>query len=251
MHCALWLNKRKINSADEIANDPDIASLRGYFLAGSLVGWLREHGGERYAKKLEKLRPDDPELNEKLAKIFGGTAEGKRFGEGSRTGGAPDETGGVSLSGSMPAALGSMQLSSSGSYSLMTSSFGSGRHAWVSLFGGSFRFGSYFFGSGMHEWEWEWEWLLGLYKSGSFSLGSFTSFHEWEWEWLFETFRSGSFTGSFGIGSFWRFGYPSSFGSLYMPFTNDIAALDEYDRIMLETLLRCPLDRFGYGIHNI
>lgn len=100
----------------------------------------------------------------------------------------------------------------------------------------------------MHEWEWEW--LFNLYKSGSFSFGSFTSFHEWEW--LFKMFRSGSFTGgSFGLDSFWRSGYPSSFDSFYMPFTGDITVLDEYDRIMLETLMRCPLDRFGYGIHNI
>ncbi|MBD5384129.1 MAG: hypothetical protein HDR72_03910 [Ruminococcaceae bacterium] len=242
MDCALWLNRRKIYSADEIAGDPDIASLRGYFLAGSLVEWLRGHGGERYAKKLSKLRPDDPELNEKLAKIFGGSAEGKRFGEG-----VPVPPDSVSVYGSISSAAIGMRLSSYGSYSLTTGSVGSGR--WISLSGGSFRFGSYFFGSGMHEWEWEW--LFNLYKTGSFSFGSFTSFYEWEWEWLFEMFRSGSFTASFGFGSFWRFGYPGSFGSLYMPFTNDISLLDEYDRIMLETLMRCPLDRFGYGIHNI
>lgn len=247
MDCALWLNRRKIYSADEIAGNSDIASLRGYFLAGSLVKWLREHGGERYAKKLTRLRPDDPELNVKLARIFGGSAEGKHFGDG-----APDETSGAVLSGSMPAVFGSMRISSYGSYNIAAGSFGS---APISLFGGSFRFGSYyfgsyFFGSGMHEWEWEW--LFNLYKSGSFSFGSFTSFHEWEWEWLFKMFRSGSFTGgSFGFGSFRQFGYPGSFGSLYMPFTEDIAVLDEYDRIMLETLMRCPLDRFGYGIHNI
>lgn len=250
MDCALWLNRRKIYSADEIAGDPDIASLRGYFLAGSLVEWLRGHGGERYAKKLSKLSPDDPCLNEKLAKIFGGSAEGKRFGEDAHietahTGGAPNEASGVSPTGSMPGSFGGIVLGSYGSYSLGSGSFGGGR--WVSLLGGSFRFGSYFFGSGMHEWEWEW--LFGLYKSGSFSFGSFSSFHEWEWEWLFEMFRSGSFTGSFG--SFWRFGYPSGFGSLCMPLTNDITMLDEYDRIMLETLMGCPLDRFGYGIHNI
>lgn len=256
MDCALWLNRRKIYTADDIAGAPDIASLRGYFLAGSLVEWLREHGGERYARKLAKLRPDDPELNEKLARIFGGSAEGKRFGEG-----APDETGGSVYPGSMPAAIGSMRISSYSSYSFMTGSFGTSGSALISLLGGSFRsgsyrFGSYYFGSGMHEWEWEW--LFNLYKSGSFSRGSFTSFHEWEWEWLFRTLRSGSFSGgsfgfggSFRFGSFWRFVDTGSFGSLYMPFAEDIAALDEYDRIMLETLMRCPLDRFGYGIHNI
>ncbi len=243
MDCALWLNKRKVYSADEISGNPDIASLRGYFLAGSLIGWLRGHGGELYAKKLAKLRHDDPELNEKLSKIFGGSAEGKHFAEV-----APGKTSSESLSGGMPGALGSIVLGSNGSYSFITRSFGSGRRALISLLGGSFHFGSHFFGSGMHEWEWEW--LFNLYKSGSFSFGSFTSFHEWEW--LFKMFRSGSFTGgSFGLDSFWRSGYPSSFDSFYMPFTGDITVLDEYDRIMLETLMRCPLDRFGYGIHNI
>lgn len=243
MDCALWLNRRKIRSADEIAGNSDIASLRGYFLAGSLIEWLNEHGGEHYAEKLSELRPDDPELNIKLAEIFGGSVGGKRFGDGAPLSDSfPDArtnmrigSGGTFGSGG---ALGSFGASGSAGY------FGSG-YAWGGS-GGSFSFGSRFFGSGMHEWEWEW--LFNFYKSGSFSFGSFGSFHEWEW--LFEIFRSGSFSvGSFKFGSFW--GEGRFFGSLYLPFAKGISALDEYDRIMFETLMMCPLDRFGYGIHNI
>ena len=72
MNCALWLNRRKVYSADEIPDNLDLASLCGYFAAGSLVGWLRSHGGESLADDLEKISPKDPDLKEKLAKIFGG-----------------------------------------------------------------------------------------------------------------------------------------------------------------------------------
>lgn len=264
MDCALWLNRRKIHTASEIVDEPDIASLRGYFLAGSLVGWLREHGGGQYAEKLEKLSADDPELNEKLAEIFGGSVCGhKSFGKG-----APQTAVGATgvpssaLPCSLTAALSSFDFGSADSYSYSEiSSFSSFLHSWE-LFLGSFLSGSYTFGSGIHEWEWEW--LFALYKSGSFTLGSFTSFHEWEWEWLFRAVRSGSFAGglsglfgSFNFGSFWRFGHFGYFGSFgsqssfAVPFPESLDMLDEYDRIMLETLMKCPLDRFGYGIHNI
>lgn len=251
MDCALWLNRRKIRTAAEIAEAPDIASLRGYFIAGSLVGWLREHGGEQYAEKLEKLSPDDAELNERLAGIFGGSACGhKGFGEGDLR--SPDCA--ANLPCSSAAALSSFELGSVGSYSYLNiTSFGSLLHNWE-FFLGSFLSGSYTFGSGMHEWEWEQ--FFALYKSGSFTLGSFASFGEWEWEWLFRALRFGSLeTGSFSsfnFGSFWRFGnFGGSMGSLPMPFPEGFDLLDEYDRIMLETLMKCPLDRFGYGIHNI
>ncbi len=243
MDCALWLNRRKIRTAAEIAEEPDIASLRGYFLAGSLVDWLREHEGVQYAKKLEKLSHEDSALNEKLADIFGGSACGhKSFGEG-----APQIA--ADASGTIPcsfsAVLNSFDFGSSGSYNYSAiSSFGSSLHSWeFSL--GSFLSGSFTSGSGMHEWEWER--FFELYESGSFALGSF---HEWEWEWLFQAIRVGSFVvGSFNFGSYWRMGSLGSGMEILLPERFDL--LDEYDRIMLETLMKCPLDRFGYGIHNI
>lgn len=264
MDCALWLNRRKIRTAEEIVGEPDIASLRGYFLAGSLIGWLRGHGGEQYAEKLEKLSPGDPDLNEKLTKIFGGNSTVfKSFGDGSpQTVYDAAAFSSSVLPCSLKTALSSFEFGSAGSYSYsVISSFGSFLHSWeLSL--GSFLSGSFASGSGMHEWEWEW--LFALYKSGSFTLGSFTSFHEWAWGWLFRAIRSGSFAGglfgsygSFNFGSFWRFGKYGSFGgfgswsSFAAPFPESFDLLDEYDRIMLETLMICPLDRFGYGIHNI
>ncbi|MDE7363073.1 MAG: hypothetical protein K2N38_14205 [Oscillospiraceae bacterium] len=227
MECALWLNRRKVYSADEIAEAPDIAALRGYFLAGSLVEWLNEHGGEHYAKKLAKLRSDDPKLNEKLARIFGGSpSDGKRFGDGS-----------------VSPASGSMSSSLPGSFIWSAlSSYGSFTRSWKELLT-SFRLGSYVFGSGMHEWEWEW--LFRMYRSGSFTSFGFTSFGAFKRSRFFNVIGYGSF-GSFTFGSFW-----GNIGSFPLPEAIDLDCLDEYDRIMLETLMMCPLDRFGYGIHNI
>lgn len=240
MECALWLNRRKVYSADEIASSPDIASLRGYFLAGSLIGWLNEHGGAHYARELGMLRCDDPELNEKLAEIFGGSPEdGLRFGEGGSESAPASVQVGSSLVFRGTSAVGS------GSFSL-PSSYGSLARAW-GVSAGSFRLGSGGFGSGTHEWEWEWEWLFRAYRGGSFTSFSAASFGAFGRARFFGAIRSGSF-GSFSFGSFWSMGH---FGSFPLPGTIDLECLDEYDRIMLETLMLCPLDRFGYGIHNI
>lgn len=248
MNCALWLNKRKIRHASEISENIDIAALRGYFLAGSLEKWLRENGGEQYAEKLAAISPDDGRLNEKLAEIFGdATAPQIRLTS------AEDEPRGVPVTPAPP---------TSGSYMRF---FGSGSAAYRmpgSL--GSFGIGGSF--GGFSE-------LLKMLQSGrfgsggSFMFGSFTttSFHEWEWEWLLRLFGGyGSFgAASFGFSSFdiWRvlFGGYGSFGHIGSgsfaaaeAFCADkLPFLDEYDRIMLETLMICPLDRFGYGIHNI
>lgn len=273
MDCALWLNKHKIYSADEIPEYPDIAALRGYYLGGSLEKWLREHNGEEYADRLAQLDCDEKDLNSALADIFGGSS------------GAPMIEMRGELSGSdlprdfpCPGACGSSR-GSFGSYRFGSFRFGSlHKWEWEWFFrGGSFgsyRLGSFRSGS-FHEWEWEWffrqfssgsyrlgsfrsgsfsewEWFFRRFSSGSYRLGSFRlgSFHEWEWEWLF---GRGSF-GSYRSGSY-RFG---SFGSYKgFPFDGIPSAdrlwqdLDEYDRIMFINLVNCPLNRYGYGIHNI
>lgn len=241
MNCALWLNKHKIHHASEIAENLDVASLRGYFLAGSLTEWLNANGGEEYAKRLSKLSPDDVKLNEKLARVFGGKPlPSKSFGaEEIPAGGA----GSTEKAGSFVMNSGSM------SYAAL-SSFGS----FLELSGGQRvgSFGSFAFGSYS-----QWARLLERFvKSyGSFFFGSFTSYHEWEWEWLLRFFSSGY--GSFGSFSLTGFGSLSAelFGSFssFSDITDlsELSGLDEYDRIMFETLMMCPLDRFGYGIHNI
>ena len=273
MNCALWLNKQKVQHASKIRENLDIAALRGYFLAGSLIEWLRENGGEEYAKKLSKISADDPDLNKKLAKIFGGKplpSKSMRSEEFfAQTDGAASAMSSYSApsSGSFgfinygSGSFSYLQISSFGEFweflqNIRTSSFGSfgfgsySQWEWFfSLFRqgyGSFSWGSF---SSFHQWEWAWEWFFSIFSQGygSFSWGSFSSFHEWEWEWLRSLFGGGSFSMS-SFGSFFERFFGGSFrigGSLNAPY------LDEYDRIMLETLMRCPLDRFGYGIHNI
>ncbi len=313
MNCALWLNKKKVLKACEIAENLDIASLRGYFLAGSLVKWLKEHGGEEYAQKLEKLSADDERLNEKLAEIFGGKPlPVKTFGS---SGGETEQESRPEYPSSTP--HGSFEFISYGSGSFSYTQFTSYGNLWElfrnfgSLFGsfkfgsfkgfsewewewlfrlfsqnyGSFRYGSFGSFAGFSEWEWEWLFRLFSQNYGSFqygSFGSFAGFSEWEWEWLFRLFSQGY--GSFRYGSFGSFAgfsewewewlfrlFPQNYGSFrYGSFGSSfeflnglfgsfplaaalskLSALDEYDRIMLETLIKCPLDRFGYGIHNI
>lgn len=270
MNCALWLNRRKIRHASEISENIDIAALRGYFLAGSLEKWLCENGGESYAEKLAAISPDDGQLNEKLAEIFGeATAPMIKLTS------AEDEPQDVPVMPALPTSgsyirffesgsaahrmfgsLGSFGIRGSfGGFSELLKMLQSGRFG----SGGSFTFGSYS----------QWAWLFELFwKSyGSFTFGSFTttSFHEWEWEWLLRLFGGyGSFgAASFGFSSFdvWSvlFGSYGSFGHIgsgsfaaAKAFSPDkLPFLDEYDKIMLETLMICPLDRFGYGIHNI
>lgn len=227
--CALWLNKRKVHRASEIPENLDVASLRGYFIAGSLIDWLRENGGKHYASELSRLSADDPQLNEKIADIFGGKTLGiKTFGDAAENN--------VSVSAplcAVPSSFGSYNaLSSWGSFSV----FG---EIWRQI--GSGAFGS--FGS----WNYlMWEQLLSLIrrKYGSFGFAASSRLFGsafWQWEQLFGA-------GSFNFGSFGSFPF-DMFGSLG-GFVN-FPVLDEYDRIMFETLMICPLDRFGYGIHNI
>lgn len=236
MDCALWLNRRKVFRADEIHDNADIASLRGYFLGGSLCEWLRSHGGASFADMLGELSPDDPELNEKLTLIFCGSGRTE---------------------------VPSIKLDNSAAEFPVQGAACSSAHGFPcsrAVFFGAKNNGSYALGSFGN--------LAGSYRSGTFgrggSLGSyrFGSFmHEWEWEWAFGSFRrsAGSFgTGSFGYGSFRSF-RSGSFGKGMLPFGicprdrygSLVMFIDEYDRIMYETLKRCPLDRFGYGIHII
>lgn len=227
MNCALWFDRCRINSAAEIAEHFDIAALRGYFLGGSLAEWLRDHGGEDLADKVERLDPADPELNQHLAEIFGQKPVEKRVFTGNGT--AAVCSGRGSFSGRF-----------SGSFSHgsgMTGSFGGSAKAMAGS-GGSFLSGSF---SKFRMWEWEWEWRLGGSFSGSYRItGSFAggSFGFGSYVFGSGAYLLGSFSGSgvHGVGSF--------SGTQYM-------SAEEYDSIMYECLRRCPLNCFGYGIHVI
>lgn len=260
MDCALWLNRRKVFSADEICDNLDTASLLGYFAAGSLVEWLYEHGGEVYAKKLEKLSPADIDIREKIEQVFKGkpTAYRKLGSESA----AKCALGGISCCSYRPSSIsssmrGSFRFGSGGSF-LLSSFLRSFRTSSGSFYNyvGSFYLGSFLFGSGFHEWEWEWEWekFFGLFFKTSFRFGSgisariaflrsFGSFN-------FGSYRFGSYRfGSYNFGSFKGTG---SFCAENLPELPEfLQNLDEYDRIMLLSLYGCPLNQFGYGIHNI
>lgn len=242
MKCSIWLNRKKIDSAALIPDNLDIASLRGYFLGGSLMEWLEEHNGEEYARLLKEVSPDDTQLNGKLAAVFGGNAiSGKPLdggGQREKIAALPEE---------LP------QDNSSVMDSAAENSFAEWSGSDVSAI--SEVFGSYLSGSFS---EWEWEWLWNYYKG--FSSGSFVTGSFYESSYLlnmFEKYYGGSFVqtsfGSFSSFSHWeRLSYMlakllnSKCGSFS---ENNFMEPDEYDYIMLKTLLLCPLDRFGYGIH--
>ena len=242
LDCCLWLNRKKISSAAEIIGNFDLAAVRGYFLGGSLSEWLREHGGAAYADRLESIDPKDPELNGKLAGVFGMNA-----GAVPETfcGGAPSACCGC---GGFPAGSFGSWMSGSGSGSFAYGSFGGSGGGSGS--GGSFGLlGSYRFSL----WEWEWEWRFA--RRGSFSLGSLSSLGS------FGSYRLGAgsyFLGSFGVIGSYRFGSGSyllgNAGSFHGSFwygSGGVMTSDEYDRIMYETLRKCPLDCYGYGIHIV
>lgn len=257
MNCALWLNHRKVYAAADISDNIDLASLCGYFTAGSLIKWLKAHGGEDYAAELEKISPNDPMLKDKIGKVFGGkTIPYKSFG---------NEVLDIGRSGGFLPGNSFAAAASSGK----TSSYGSGFPRWKLKLMGSFGFSSYSYTS----------YLLkigfGSARAGSYFYSSGTFGFEWEWEW--ERFLSGYgsfYTASFGYGSFlaalreffvknygsWNYGsafsrYFGSFNGGIMP-QNGFGSYvmpdsDEYDRIIMECVFGCPLNGYGYGIHNI
>lgn len=250
MDCCLWFNRCRISDASEIAENFDIAALRGYFLGGSLLEWLREHGGEAYADKLANIDPGSPDLDAQLSRAFGKSDPERRevfIGTPAAEHGAPNAG---SFAGS--GVMGSSYAAGSG----FAGSFGAGSGSVGGYFSGSGYYGSFLSGSysggsfgsfrKFRLWEWEWEWRFGGSFRGSFRGGSFKfgSYVFGSGAYLLGSFNRGSFGGSFPV-----FG---SFGGAYGSFFgwNGMTA-EEYDRIMYECLRKCPLDCFGYGIHII
>lgn len=249
MKCALWLNRRRVFSAEEIPASFDLASLRGYFLAGSLIPWLCDNGGAAFAEKLRGLSADAPALNERLTEVFCGVlpepcrpqpapttpftgeAERAECAQGPCSSGGSQGAGALGSYGA-PGALGSL--------------------TWESLQAlGSWRTATSYKGFGSMTWE-----RLERVFGGSLSAAAFGSFGALGGSWSAATSHkgfgsmagSGTFGGSFTLERFlanWervlRWEQPR--GSFTM------LAEDEYDRILLLTLAKCPLDRFGYGIH--
>ena len=250
MDCCLWFNRCRISDAAEIAENFDIAALRGYFLGGRLADWLREHGGEAFADKLANIAPDSPDLDAQLARVFGKSEPEHRvvFGGNPAAEQRVPDAGSFASSG----AMGSSYAAGSGFFGGFVAGSGSaGGYLSGSGYYGSFLSGSYSGGSygsfrKFRLWEWEWEWRFGGSFRGSFRGGSFAfgSYMFGSGAYLLGSFNRGSFSGSFPV-----FG---SFGGAYGSFFgwNGMTA-EEYDRIMYECLRKCPLDCFGYGIHII
>lgn len=269
MDCAIWLNRRKIFSADEIPANFDIAAIRGYFLGGSLISWLAANGGQAYIGALEALDPRDPSLNDRLTDIF----IGKKCSEPVHK--ADDAL--IYAIDSMKGATAAPTGSADGSYSFgWFGGFGSYRYGFAEY--SSFSLGSFsrFFGTGSFGYG-----SFGSFNYGSYQLGSFARrTWQWEWEWRYGSFRSGSYRsiGSFGYGGSYKgiSGYGSfsggsfnfgsyRFGLIPLGFGFDTGSYrgfplggsfrpitsDEYDEIMYRCLNMCPLNRFGYGIHLI
>lgn len=70
MGYSLWLCGKKIDRANQIKGNFDLASLRGYFIAGNLIKWLNNNGGELFAERLVFTSADDPLLNIRLQLAF-------------------------------------------------------------------------------------------------------------------------------------------------------------------------------------
>ncbi|MBQ8194182.1 MAG: hypothetical protein IJZ47_02345 [Oscillospiraceae bacterium] len=262
MDHAIWLNRRKIFSADEISANFDIAAIRGYFLGGSLIRWLNANGGKDYARALTELSPSDPYLNDRLTEIFTGKKCNAPVHKADDNLVRAIEL----LRGGVPVTGSAQNVNGSFAYSFGSFSHGSFGYSFGSFRGGSFSYGSFAGGSFRRTWEWEWEWRFGSFRGGSFRYsggsaaynlssyrGAFGSFGYNFGSYLSGSFMfGGSFRGytlgsfpfdiSYGMGSYRGFPLAGSFRAV---------TADEYDEIMYRCLSVCPLNRFGYGIHLI
>ena len=177
MNCCLWLNGVKIRHADEIKNNFDAASLRGYFSGGSLIRWLNANGGGEAAGRLAQTSGSD-DLTRRLEYAFGLDEEPP---ESSKISELP-ETDGFDYPMFIPLEINHETLNQS--------SFGAGLFKGIGSFGfsglGSYELGSYELGS----------YELGSYELVSYELGSGLEFYG---------------LGSYGWGSY-RFGYYGLWG---------------------------------------
>lgn len=247
MKCALWLCRRRVFSAEEIPASFDLAALRGYFLAGSLVEWLDDNGGAQFASQLRGLSESDPNLNQRIEEIFCGTSR-----KPNRASRAP-KTPFVGCA-DIPAELARGTCGSGGSWGGLTSykGFGGSGYEWTfgsfgrRGFGGSWNGLTSYKGFGGGSYERAFGSLGRRGFGGSWSgLTSYKGFGGGSYEWTFGSYFGSSF---YRMQQLWervlRWEQPTS-GS----FAGGFLPTDEYDAIMMLTLAKCPLDQYGYGIH--
>ncbi|MCL2086668.1 MAG: hypothetical protein FWH05_03640 [Oscillospiraceae bacterium] len=72
MGYCLWLSGKKVGAVDEITAAFDLSALKSYYYGGSLVSWLKAHGGEKIAKTLESVdNPTPHDIEKILCSSFG------------------------------------------------------------------------------------------------------------------------------------------------------------------------------------
>lgn len=284
MYC-LWISGKQVYNLKQLKENFDLDSVEIYYSGGGLVRWLRLCGEDETADKVEKIDTSS-DLSERLAEIFGQPKPEKKaltdkafFDYIPKSGGGFDtsfsannvQVGGgsfeigitsdsfnyksslplsnetTSFKGLLPISAGSSQAVLS-SFSPKSSSFFLNYTSFLTT---SFNLGlSSFRSSSFHEYEYEFE-TGGSFNtaSGSFFLGSFGVYNG---SFAVTSFRNTSFNiekSSSGTAVFVENGkdcpdYESSGNE------TDTEEPSPNEKI-LQNIIACPLNRFGYGLHLI
>ncbi len=219
MNCCLWLNSKKVRNADEIISNFDLASLRGYFLGGSLIKWLNANGGTIYAEKLNQISAVD-NINEGICYAFG---------MNSKPNIVKHETKEI-ISVTKPI--------SSSFNSQIPNLFTSGSYLYTRLMSiGSGGLWNYASSGGL----WNYASSGGLWNyASSGGLWNYAS--------------SGGLWNYAGSGGLWNYVGSGSYSFLFGFGSNGsgVGSFTEEDINRTEQLMiLCPLNRYGYGIHLI
>lgn len=247
----LWVNGKKVNSAEQIKENFNISDIRGYYLGGSLVRWLYESGEDELARKIEAI-PKGINPDKMLFDIF--CKEYKK----------PSYHKGVNqlIPLKNPCSF------INGSYkpvSFRTGSMRIGKTSFkpTSYKPTSFKVGSYRITSHYHQHEYEYE--IGSYNIGSYALGSylfgynFGSYNSgsYRFGYNFGSYSFGSYRfGSYNLGSYrhiYEYEYEYGIGSYRVgSYTLYGSRLVKYsEKALIDFFESEPLNRFGYGIHLI
>lgn len=259
MKYCLWLYEKKAYSLNDVIENFDTDSLSAYFLAGSLVRWLKDIGEEKIAELVGRINRQG-DIARQLRSCFGLEDGEKRdcgadfptphyaleyhpFEFSAISASNSSDASGSFFGGSFPGSFST----GSGSYITGFGSYNSGIGSFRADFG-SFGGTSYFSGYGSG------------YKNIFFGAGSFAVL-----------FSSG-ISGSFRLGSGFGFGYGfgrgmgsggsgslnigsysyrrTASGSFVINAAGTQITEEEYRRTMIN-LSSCPMNERGYGIHLI
>ncbi len=252
----LWLFEKKAYTLKDVTDNFDTDSLSAYFLAGSLVRWLKNIGEDEIADLVGRINRKG-DIARQLRRCFGlenseikadfpvpdyafeyhpfdfscqgcgETAPRTQYGSfSSNHGSYPGSFG--SYRSAVSSAYGSNITGSYLTSGLLFGGYGSG-YSNIFLAGGSF---SAFFSSG---------------AAGSFTIGSFGYGFGFGYGRGSGSISYGSLTGSYSYGR--PFGRTAS-GSFIIDLAGTQITEEEYKRTMIN-LSSCPMNERGYGIHLI